>query len=149
MRRATAQALRARDSRVVAAMRGVTCSVSMWASGRPASSAPGSRLSSHAAASRPLPSACTSIGAVWSVCAPDMGVAAVVDRFKQIEPKVLIAVDGVFYGGKPLDRSAVVQSLLDALPSVQHHLVVRSPSAAGSATAPSGSGVRRKSRLAW
>ena len=80
--------------------------------------------------------ACTSIGAVWSVCAPDMGVAAVVDRFKQIEPKVLIAVDGVFYGGKPLDRSAVVQSLLDALPSVQHHLVVRSPYAAASAAAP-------------
>ena len=63
--------------------------------------------------------ACASIGAVWSLCAPDMGVAAVVDRFKQIEPKVLIAVDGVYYGGKPLDRSEVVQSLLAELPTVQ------------------------------
>ncbi|RYY70544.1 MAG: acetoacetate--CoA ligase, partial [Comamonadaceae bacterium] len=47
--------------------------------------------------------ACSSIGAVWSVCAPDMGTAAVVDRFKQIEPKVLIAADGVYYGAKALD----------------------------------------------
>ena len=74
--------------------------------------------------------ACISIGAVWSVCAPDMGVAAVVDRFKQIEPKVLIAVDGVYYGGKPLDRSAVVQSLLAELPTVQHRIIVPSPYAA-------------------
>ncbi|WP_395028256.1 acetoacetate--CoA ligase [Comamonas odontotermitis] len=71
--------------------------------------------------------ACTSIGAVWSLCAPDMGVAAVVDRFKQIEPKVLIAVDGVYYGGKPLDRSATVQSLLAELPSVQQRIVISTP----------------------
>ncbi len=71
--------------------------------------------------------ACASLGAVWSVCAPDMGVAAVVDRFKQIEPKALIAVDGVYYGGKPLDRSGVVQALLAELPTVQHRLIVRSP----------------------
>lgn len=74
--------------------------------------------------------ACTSIGAVWSLCAPDMGVAAVVDRFKQIEPKVLIAVDGVYYGGKPLDRSTVVQSLLAELPSVQKRIVISTPYAA-------------------
>jgi len=74
--------------------------------------------------------ACVSLGAVWSVCAPDMGVAAVVDRFKQIEPKALIAVDGVYYGGKPLDRSAVVQSLLAELPTVQHCLTVQTPYAA-------------------
>ena len=71
--------------------------------------------------------ACISIGAVWSVCAPDMGVAAVVDRFKQIEPKVLIAVDGVYYGGKALDRSGVVQALLAELPTVQQRIIVRSP----------------------
>ncbi|MEG1200612.1 MAG: acetoacetate--CoA ligase [Comamonas sp.] len=75
--------------------------------------------------------ACASIGAVWSVCAPDMGVAAVLDRFKQIEPKALIAVDGVYYGGKPLDRSGVVQSLLGALPTVRHRIIVRSPHATG------------------
>lgn len=76
--------------------------------------------------------ACSSIGAVWSVCAPDMGTAAVVDRFRQIEPKVLIAADGVYYGGKPIDRSAVVQELRDALPSVQKLLLVHSPYAINS-----------------
>ncbi|MBS0430591.1 MAG: acetoacetate--CoA ligase [Proteobacteria bacterium] len=71
--------------------------------------------------------ACSSIGAVWSVCAPDMGTAAVADRFRQIEPKVLIAADGVHYGGKPVDRSAIVQELRDALPSVRKLLLVKSP----------------------
>ncbi|MDN6882680.1 acetoacetate--CoA ligase [Variovorax sp. CAN2819] len=74
--------------------------------------------------------ACSSIGAVWSVCAPDMGTAAVADRFRQIEPKVLIAVDGVHYGGKPLDRSAVLRELRGQLPSVQKLLLVNSPYAA-------------------
>jgi acetoacetyl-CoA synthetase len=74
--------------------------------------------------------ACLSIGAVWSVCAPDMGTAAVADRFRQIEPKVLIAVDGVFYGGKPIDRSATVRELRAALPSVETLLLLRTPHAA-------------------
>jgi acetoacetyl-CoA synthetase len=74
--------------------------------------------------------ACTSIGAVWSVCAPDMGTAAVVDRFRQIEPTLLIAADGVYYGAKPVDRSAVVQELRGALPSVQKLLLLRTPHAA-------------------
>jgi acetoacetyl-CoA synthetase len=74
--------------------------------------------------------ACSSIGAIWSVCAPDMGTAAVADRFRQIEPKVLIAVDGVHYGGKPLDRSAVLRELRGQLPSVQKLLLVKSPYAA-------------------
>jgi acetoacetyl-CoA synthetase len=74
--------------------------------------------------------ACLSIGAVWSVCAPDMGTAAVADRFRQIEPKVLIAADGVHYGGKPLDRSAVVQELRGQLPSVETLLLLRTPYAA-------------------
>ncbi|MDM0046716.1 acetoacetate--CoA ligase [Variovorax dokdonensis] len=74
--------------------------------------------------------ACSSIGAVWSVCAPDMGAAAVVDRFAQIEPKALIAVDGVRYGGKSLDRSAVVKQLRDALPTVQALVLLRTPHAA-------------------
>ena len=76
--------------------------------------------------------ACSSIGAIWSVCAPDMGTAAVADRFRQIEPKVLIAVDGVHYGGKPLDRSAVLRELRGQLPSVQKLLLVKSPYAASS-----------------
>jgi acetoacetyl-CoA synthetase len=66
-----------------------------------------------------------SLGAVWSVCAPDMGTPAVLDRFSQITPKVLIAVDGVYYGGKAIDRSAVVQSLCAGLPSVQHVVVLK------------------------
>ncbi len=64
--------------------------------------------------------ATVSVGGVWSICAPDMGTNAVLDRFKQIEPKVLIAVDGVSYGGRDFDRMTVVQELKDALPSVQH-----------------------------
>jgi acetoacetyl-CoA synthetase len=67
--------------------------------------------------------ATVSIGGVWSICAPDMGTHAVLDRFRQIEPKVLIAVDGVSYGGRDFDRMGVVQELKDALPSVQHVIV--------------------------
>jgi len=67
--------------------------------------------------------ATVSIGGVWSICAPDMGTLAVLDRFKQIEPKVLIAVDGVSYGGRDHDRMAVVQELVDALPTVQHVII--------------------------
>ncbi|UST54359.1 acetoacetate--CoA ligase [Comamonadaceae bacterium OTU4NAUVB1] len=75
--------------------------------------------------------ACASVGAIWSVCAPDMGVAAVVDRFRQIEPVVLIATDGVNYGGRPLDRAGVVRELRDRLPSVRNLLRVRSGFATG------------------
>ena len=68
-----------------------------------------------------------SIGAVWSVCAPDMGTPAVLDRFSQITPRVLIAVDGVHYGGKALDRSLVVQALCAGLPTVAHLLLLQTP----------------------
>ncbi|MDM0014319.1 acetoacetate--CoA ligase [Variovorax sp. J22P168] len=73
---------------------------------------------------------CSAVGAIWSVCAPDMGTAAVVDRFRQIEPRLLIAVDGVHYGGKALDRSAVVRELCDALPSVERLVLIATPFAA-------------------
>ena len=78
--------------------------------------------------------ACVSIGAVWSVCAPDMGTPAVLDRFGQIKPKVLIAVDGIYYGGRAMDRSAVVAQLRAELPSVQHLLLVQTPFADANAT---------------
>ncbi|WP_442968294.1 acetoacetate--CoA ligase [Pseudorhodoferax sp.] len=68
--------------------------------------------------------AVASIGAVWSVCAPDMGQAAVLDRFRQIAPVVLIACDGVTYGGRDLDRTQAVAELRAALPSVRHLLVL-------------------------
>ena len=74
--------------------------------------------------------ACAAIGAVWSLCAPDMGAPAVRDRFRQVEPKVLIAVDGVYYAGRALDRSEVVQGLRDVLPSVETVVVLQTPFAA-------------------
>lgn len=64
--------------------------------------------------------AVVSIGAVWSICAPDMGTNAVLDRFRQIEPVVLIACDGVTYGHKDHDRLGVVAELRAALPTVRH-----------------------------
>jgi acetoacetyl-CoA synthetase len=74
--------------------------------------------------------ATASLGAIWSVCAPDMGVPAIVDRFRQIEPKVLIAADGVHYAGKPIDRSATVAGLRAELPSVQSLILLETPYAA-------------------
>jgi acetoacetyl-CoA synthetase len=67
--------------------------------------------------------AVASVGGVWSICAPDMGTAAVLDRFRQIEPKVLIACDGVHFGGRDFDRRSVVAELCEALPSVRHVLL--------------------------
>ena len=64
--------------------------------------------------------AVVSLGGVWSICAPDMGTAAVLDRFRQIEPVVLIAADSVTYGGRVLDRSGVIAELRAGLPSVRH-----------------------------
>ncbi len=69
--------------------------------------------------------ATASLGAVWSVCSPDMGPLAVLDRFRQIEPKVLIACDGYRYGGVDHDRLDVVASLLEGLPSVSDAVLVR------------------------
>lgn len=73
--------------------------------------------------------ACASIGAVWSVCSPDMGVPAIRDRFRQVAPKLLIAVDGVFYAGRSLDRSAIVDDLRAALPSLEATIVLATPHA--------------------
>lgn len=68
--------------------------------------------------------ATASIGGVWSICAPDMGTHAVLDRFRQIEPKVLISVDGVSYGGRDHDRTGVLAELRAGLPSLQHVLLL-------------------------
>ena len=69
--------------------------------------------------------AVASLGGVWSICAPDMGTNAVLDRFRQIAPKMLIACGGVRYGGRDIDRSGVVAELKAALPTVTHLLVHR------------------------
>ncbi|MCW3040847.1 MAG: acetoacetate--CoA ligase [Solirubrobacterales bacterium] len=63
--------------------------------------------------------ATTSLGAIWSCCSPDFGTRTVVDRFAQIEPKVLLAVDGYRYGGKAFDRTQIVAELAAALPTVE------------------------------
>ncbi len=68
--------------------------------------------------------ATVAIGGVWSICAPDMGTAAVLDRFQQIEPTVLIGVDGVTYGGRDHDRTGVLQELRAALPTVKHAVLL-------------------------
>ena len=63
--------------------------------------------------------ACASIGAVWSSCSPDMGPGVVLDRFRQIEPAVLFAVDGYRYNGRFFDRRQAVDELLAGLPTVR------------------------------
>lgn len=68
--------------------------------------------------------ACASVGAVWSSCSPDFGAGSVVDRFKQIEPKVLFATDGYRYGGKDFDRTEVVARLQEEIPSLQKTVVL-------------------------
>jgi acetoacetyl-CoA synthetase len=64
--------------------------------------------------------ATTSIGAIWSSCGPDFGTPGVLDRFSQLEPVVLIHVDGYQYGGKPFDRRPEVEKILARLTSVKH-----------------------------
>ena len=64
--------------------------------------------------------AVASLGAIWSVCSPDMGPVAVLDRFKQIAPKVLVACDGYTWGGVHHDRTAVIDEVMAQLPSVAH-----------------------------
>jgi acetoacetyl-CoA synthetase len=68
--------------------------------------------------------ASTSRGAIWSSCAPDMGAAGVLDRFRQIEPRLLFAVDGYRYGGKDFDRLDTVRELVAQLPSVEAVVLV-------------------------
>jgi len=68
--------------------------------------------------------AAASIGAVWSSCSPDFGPASVIDRFAQIEPKVLFTVDGYRYGGKDFDRREVVAQLQEAMPSLERTVVI-------------------------
>jgi len=66
-----------------------------------------------------------SLGAIWSACSPDFGVRSVVDRFAQIEPAVLLAVDGYRYGGRDHDRRAEVRALQEALPSLRRTVLLR------------------------
>jgi acetoacetyl-CoA synthetase len=71
------------------------------------------------------------LGAIWSSCSPDFGAHSVIDRFAQISPKVLLAVDGYVYGGKPFDRRPEVASIVAALPGLEAVIMVDYLEAAG------------------
>ena len=64
------------------------------------------------------------VGAVWSSCSPDFGVQGVLDRFGQIEPRLLVTADGYFYAGKVHDIRAKISGVLDKLPSIEQVVVV-------------------------
>ena len=68
--------------------------------------------------------AAASIGAIWSSCSPDFGIRSVVDRWAQIEPKVMLAMDGYAYNGKDYGRTAVVEEIVGALPTLQAVVLV-------------------------
>ncbi|HEY4429199.1 MAG TPA: acetoacetate--CoA ligase [Solirubrobacteraceae bacterium] len=68
--------------------------------------------------------ATASIGAIWSSAAPEFGARSVIDRFAQIEPKVLLAVDGYRHGGRDFDRTDVLEGILAELPTVEHTVVL-------------------------
>lgn len=67
--------------------------------------------------------AASSIGAVWSSCSPDFGVQGVLDRFSQIEPKVIFAADGYYYGGKTFDVTQKLKTIVDQLPTVRKTVI--------------------------
>lgn len=79
--------------------------------------------------------ASAAIGAVWSVCSPDMAPNAVINRFRQIKPKVLMATDGVRYAGKEIRQIDRLIQLRQALPTVEHLVVLQSGLADGDAAA--------------
>jgi acetoacetyl-CoA synthetase len=68
--------------------------------------------------------ASASLGAIWSSCPPEFGIRSVVDRFQQIEPKVLLTVDGYRHRGRPVDRRSQVDEIISALPSLEHVIKV-------------------------
>jgi acetoacetyl-CoA synthetase len=68
--------------------------------------------------------ACASLGAIWSSCSPDFGARSVIDRFSQIEPRVLFAVDGYRYGGRDFDRLGTVAELQRHIPSLERTVVL-------------------------
>ena len=68
--------------------------------------------------------ASASMGAVWSSCSPDFGTAGVLDRFRQIEPRVLIACDGYFYNGREIDILDKLRAIVSELPTLERVLIV-------------------------
>jgi acetoacetyl-CoA synthetase len=68
--------------------------------------------------------AATSIGAIWSSCSPDFGIKGVLDRFGQIEPKILFTADGYFYNGKAFDSLERIRGIIKELPSIEKIVVI-------------------------
>ena len=68
--------------------------------------------------------ATSTIGAIWSSASPDFGVKGVLDRFKQIEPKIIFASDGYYYNGKEFDSIKKLNGILKELPSVQKTIII-------------------------
>ena len=68
--------------------------------------------------------AVASLGAIWASCAPEFGTRSVIDRFAQIEPTVLLAVDGYRYGTKAIDRADELAAIRSALPTLEHTVVL-------------------------
>ncbi len=68
--------------------------------------------------------AVASLGATWSSCSPDFGARSVIDRFAQIEPKVLLAVRSYRYNGRAFDRSDALAAIEDAMPGLEHTVVL-------------------------
>lgn len=75
--------------------------------------------------------AAASIGAIWSSCSPDFGIQGVVDRFSQIEPKILLIADGYFYGGKTISCLDRLKPILSQIPSIEHVIIIPYLSSAG------------------
>jgi acetoacetyl-CoA synthetase len=82
--------------------------------------------------------AVASIGAIWSSAAPEFGARSVIDRFAQIEPKLMLTVDGYRHGGRDFERLAVARAILAELPTVEHVVLVPylAPSAHASVRSP-------------
>jgi acetoacetyl-CoA synthetase len=68
--------------------------------------------------------ATAAIGAIWSSCAPEFGVRSVIDRLEQIEPTVLLTVDGYRYGDRAIDRTEEVAAIREALPGLRHTVLI-------------------------
>ena len=86
--------------------------------------------------------AASSLGAIWSSCAPDFGTRAVVDRFSQLDPKVLIAVDGYRYGGRDFDRARELEDIESALSSLSVTVVLPY-------LRPDATPARTENRMSW
>ena len=68
--------------------------------------------------------ACAQIGAIWSSCSSDFGPKAIIDRFKQIDPKILIITDYYFYNNKKIDTLKGIHSIIKEIPSIENIIII-------------------------